>query len=191
MTTPSPATARRADARRLLEPGSACAAIGRAPSSSSTSIAATARCIPPAAAAAARCATRRPDYRAQWTSSFRASQAQPPNADDASVVIFRLGAEWLALPTAVGRGDRRTPCRSIAAAPARAACCSASPTCAASCSSACRWRTCSASSRGRRRSEPASQRAAPAPARDPPRTACARSVPSTRCTASSASTRAS
>ena len=68
------------------------------------------RCTPPAAAASCSMATRRP----ATSPSGRLTSRKPkprPSRDTQSVVIFRIGAEWLALPTAVRQGSRGPPSR--------------------------------------------------------------------------------
>ena len=52
-------------------------------------------------------------YLADWTAHFARADAAPRSATRESVVIFRIGAEWLALPTAVGRAKSRTCARFI------------------------------------------------------------------------------
>ena len=67
----------------------------------------------------ARRASRRPTTSRDWTEQARSRKRDVAERATVSVLIFRVGAEWLALQTTVAHRDRRPAPDSFAAAPAQ------------------------------------------------------------------------
>ena len=124
---------------------SACRATARARSSPRPSIAATVRSSrPPARQLFEREAP--PEYLDECTRQL-AEVEEAAAAETLSLLVFRIGPEWLALDAACGCRGRRAAADPSRSAPHEPASCWAWPTSAASCTSASRCASCWGSTR--------------------------------------------
>ena len=144
--------------RRLLEPDRRRGRPELPRAGASTSTAGTARSSP---RRPGRSSTARPPRATSPTGpSCSAAPAEPADSDDVSLLIFRLGDEWLALRARGRRRGDRAPPGPPDPAPLQRVFVGPGRTSGASCSSASRCTACSASTRPTRRGRrpPASPR---------------------------------